>query len=864
MTIASKTSLFLMIALTTIGTPLDELNKLQPHRNPLVAPLSDLKISDNEATHSIAQKIYQVFQIKNEIGMENHWLQLLLKKQEFPLIPGTPTSEDEIQTRLINMVKQSFSRIHFEKINLDNGSPSEEDSIWAVREVEEIAKDMATQMKNFMSQELLAQFNNIISSKELNVRLNLYYTIPTNVHNAIVDEINDLYKWKGDVFGDRPFDIATPFENAIQEFEDTQYADAKNVFSLFRGPASFIRLETKYLFYTSQLTVGLNSDALISRMGLLFNLLARFSVDHKSPDEINDVFNSLLLHLDNILKEKEPEDKAFTPVFNKLISKLLQSYNQFVGAEISFKQATTFFSLNTRLSMSHLSEFIRDYYKSHDLPMLSSNDIPQNSQELLRIIDAFTSLAWTELTETWWSYVLTIYDKIIGVDRQALVLNAYSKIIVMAIHTPLQGSQEFYQTVYSALLNFIEFEGSSTDLDEWNDKFDKYLNQEFEKNPLVRKYYLPIKIQNVYSTNHEFPFDLVFLPFAPDQESANQVREVINSNNLEKLRTLTWNGYGKWSNDKKKSSLDKNVFILKISGSTISSEFFQKGIFTSISHRVEKHKAKTSKPTVIRQNTPKKGEMSQLEKSESNSVSTNKILIETSETKNIPSQVQQLHSGQNLQPIPEQNEENAELKKTSGSKSHETKVKKDIEVLGSELQQPTLDSNINQDPKISSGKKQSSLHPVSGLIDKNSSSNREEKLSDLLKNVSETKFNVDDYEQPLLMKQPVFVDQNMPLNTNSKQLESSRNQPVSINVDFSNVEPKVTQKSTETQTQGNIVTELKGTLRENERKILESDNLEEILKSLGVQIDEEGNQITFTMVKIVENTTPCYQALILG
>lgn len=133
---------------------------------------------------------------------------------------------------------------------------------------------------------------------------------------------------------------------------------------------------------------------------------------------------------------------------------------------------------------------------------------------------------------------------------------------------------DFFEAFYDQLLSFTELNAEQLSEEDYFILFDKFLNQVYESDPLVQKYYVIMKCLNIYTSPESPVFDIEFVNFAADLHQAEEVIAQLRSKKGKQIVSFYLMGYQKKWNDRTKESYQSNLFLQKFSGQKVTSDIF--------------------------------------------------------------------------------------------------------------------------------------------------------------------------------------------------------------------------------------------------------------------------------------------------
>ena len=794
MAIALKTSLLLILTMGCIGTPLEDMIELETYRSPVLTSLNDYSLNNDAAVKLVNERILSILDIQPSLENVGFWLDLLTSEVQIPL---TKITEIDIQNKLEEELNEESVELELELIALQESieflKVEEEEKQEIMRDTlvkngfNSIAAQLAIKMQKLLLSEVIVQFTNQYNSKAYN-ELTFLEEVANKLVNQVLDKMNYFNQEKNIVFEEEAStNIQKIIIGRLTAFNNNEFADIYTLMDLCKHGTNYMRVEVQFAFSAIQVLDNISAESRVGRMGLLTEFLMVLSKKNAAPEALSDLSNRLFNYKYLIYQGTNYENKEFAAIYLAVYSRFLILYESLISSENSYVLAKKVLTIGMDIAQTHLHDFALTQKRLVGLPIISEGVDTRNNAELLRVIDFINTLDFHEVDQQWWNSILSKMEMLLNVESGILKLNSYSTILISpSLQLTYEANFEFYQEIYRTLLDFTEINGSQLSIMNWNIYFDQYINKLYDADLMVQKYYLAMKVKNVFIYQGVEPFEISFVDFVSGQEEAIAMKNSLENTGFRNVRIILWNAYGKLTNDRKKASLMNGIFLTSMNNKMVSSVHFDCVKFSYFLNlqKVEEFSQKDilnikikvrDELFVNKLSSPEKSSI----KEES---SLNKIVVDINED--------------NSEPL---NNESNVLKIDESSKLIE--IKNDL-VKQEEEEQKLIESNIS---------------PI--------------KIN-LFESQKEDKEKGDQIEQQIeeILKENEVLD------------------------DIDLVKQETTGNEVE-------VKQLNDLLTPQERKLLEQENLLEILETMTEIEDDEGNKTQFAYVKLVPNGSDCYQKI---
>lgn len=893
MAIALKTSLLLILALGCMATPLEDMKELETSRSSILTFLNDYSLTNDEAVKLVNERILSILDIQPSLENEGFWLGLLTSEVEIPL---TKITEIDIQKILEEELNEESEKLELELIALQESTEfleiEEEEKQDNMRDTlvssgfDLIATQLAIKMQALLKSEVIVQFTNQYISKTYN-ELTFLKVVANKLVSQVVDKMNYFNQEKNIGFEE---EASTNIQNIIIDrltaFNNNQFADIYILMDLCKQGTTYMRVEVQYAFSAIQCWDHISAESRVGRMGLLTEFLMVLSKKNEEPQALSDLSNRLFNYKYHIYQGTNYENKEFAPIYLAVYSRFLILYESLISSETSYVLAKKVLTIGMDIAQTHLHDFALTQKRLVGLPIISEGVNTRNNAELLRVIDFINTLDFHEVDHQWWSSILSKMEMLLNVESGILKLNSYSTILIgSSMELTYEANFEFYQEMYRILLDFTEINGSQLSIMNWNIYFDQYINKLYETDLMVQKYYLAMKVKNVYIYQGVEPFEISFVDFVSSQEEAIAMKNSLENTGFKIVRVILWNVYGKLTSDRKKPSLMNGIFLTSMNNKIVSSVHFDRVKF-SYSENVEKVEEFSQKDIsnikikvrdelfINKLSSPKKSPI----KKESRF---NKIVVDINEDDSelLVNELNVLKKEESPKLIRIENDlVNEEEQKIIESKMSPIKLNKyESQKKDSEIQtEEKVDTEFNGDFRR--------MDSWSDYIPEDNEDLEDPALliQPLLKR-SDSKsvyprYNEDEAEPKSAFYYSEIKDSIKPDDSDSKDIEVYLAPIVeSIKEDkekAEQIERQIEEILNGNEVQDNIdlvkqestgnevvVQQLNGLLTPQERKLLEQENLLEILETMTEIEDEEGNKTQFAYVKVVPNGSDCYKKI---
>lgn len=835
MAIALKLSFLLTLVIPLLAGPHERVESKEKERNHLLSSLSDLSLSNEEAFKQIETKVHLAMGLPKETP-ENFWFDLLSKKIDFGEHVNPLMNSNSITAELFELVDQEFAKLT-DIMSIEIQDNDEEEYMKSVQKTEQktaqtltsVVNQIALVMRESLKEELKVQFNHVLTTRNIHddnevetVELNLLDNVEVEVHNAVTKKLNLIMETTGMDLTSYAQGILSSLEKQIVDFKTHEYSALASIFILFRRTKLLLVIEAEYLFDKSQFEAGFSEDKIVSRLRFIFEKIAELSHTDDKHSDLLTLFDYLYKQKQDFYNGVQQMTSDFIPIHNGAISALLNVINNKISPEQSFTQAQRFFFWYGDLNTDFARLFFVNQIKQFDSLMFLNNKVSGNSYELLSIINVITSLKWEDIDSIWWTYVLNNFEKLLAVDRHVAILSSNSLFQLGNDQVLNPKKVEFLQTLYSLLMNFAQEKGTTCTLEDWNVVFDSYINEAFTaENAHVKKFYVLLKMNNHFQRTSKTEYKLNFLNFAPDQESADRTRQVFTDSDYDNIRIIAWNALDKYSDKKKtKSNLDKNVFLLEMSEKEIPSTYFLQCKFKE---------SQTSKVFNTPQVLPALRIRHKNSEIDHNEVS--KIQI----------------SLQNASSLKNSNKISQKLQEVGIEEIHDDNNNHENHMTTIEEESPIIVQDESEHHSSSKHKVDHFMKSESKIDEEQISQNVENPIVLDLDNLSMIKESDIRLREEMNLEGlvfPVLERHNAVIFDKNGSFQGHRSVGTSTD-DLESVEGTT------------ILHELVGKITSEERRVLQSDNLDEVLREYGIQTDIFGNQVSFAYVKIIPRDSEC-------
>lgn len=629
-----------MLALAVVAGPLEDMQSLAEFRSPLLTSLGDLKLSDEEALNQISSRINEVLEIPNDAQNKDFWIDMITKKRTFA--PKQATT-DSILEALKAQVEEECGKL----FAATQALVQKQEANWGEKEINEVlggfravANSVAAKMTEMVVNDARAQFAHAVDSAVIDKELKIKQGVATELANLLIEKMNEF----NEAFEDVDLGIDEDFSNEIQgvlsasiKLTNPLSHSLGQVLSLMTNGAYMLRIEARFMFAAIQHYTEVPAKDRLSRMLVIARLLVLFGQLNNKLEEVNDLSNTIFAFRQAIIKGDAQEDANFAPLFRAFTRDYITIINQQISTEASFTMGKRLLTISQELVQSHLTEFVKARVAEHSLPHLSLAELPQNSKDYLEVINAITALDFADVTAPWWNEVLLGYDRLLAVDPNVINTAGYASILLSSSITPVEGHLEFLNALYALLLEFLELNGSQLSPENYGVYFDQYINSAAQQSPLIQKYYLQLKVHNIYCIPATKTFDVVFNNFAATADEAKALGQALSAGNFERVDKMLFNAYARHTGDKKASSKNSFLYIQKLSGATVPSDKFNHGNFGFTVKESAKQKRKEEGiVTVHIKFSDAKPEGAIVKKEKTPAKSPNKIVIDQGEEENLP------------------------------------------------------------------------------------------------------------------------------------------------------------------------------------------------------------------------------------
>lgn len=576
MAIAFRTSLFFLIGLAAAFNPLKDMQDLAEFRSPLLASLGDLSLSDEDALNQISNRINEVLEIPNDDKHKNFWIDLISRKESFKVSEAPSESISEtLKQKLSDEVDQLKAAAQKIKDDAGDNDVDEEVTKAVLAGIRDIAAKVSADMSKLILADARQQFADLVDSTSADKELKIKKHVANDLAELMIEKMNEfIEEFEADIDEDFSNEIQAVLFDAVKLTNPVSHNLAQ-VLLLVSNGAYMLRIESRYMFAAIQHYTEVPAKDRLSRMLIIARLLVLFGHLNNKLDEVNDLSNLVFAYRQAVVKGDEQEDANFAPLYRALVRDYITILGQQISTETSYQLGKRLLTTAQEITQTHMVGYIKNRIARNSLPHLSLADLPLNSKDYLEVVNAITTLDFKDVTTSWWNEALLGFDKLLAIPPQVLNTLGYASLLLSESFLPLDKHEEFFDTLYAQLLEFLQNNGAQLSPETFGVYFDQYINEVAKRNPLAQKHYLALKTQNIFFITSAPTYSVVFNPYVATIEEAKALGRSLSKDDFKKTIALMFNAYVAGF-DKKESASPVNTFVFmkEFSGASVPIERF--------------------------------------------------------------------------------------------------------------------------------------------------------------------------------------------------------------------------------------------------------------------------------------------------
>lgn len=490
-----KTALFFLLAATTFAKFEEEVAALQSQRHPLLAPLSDLKLTQEQGLAKVKSEIDEILMVPSSKSYDSFWLELMGKSISYPFEESEKgLNEESVTQQILAAIDSAFP------------DPS---SISATTESEIIAAyfsqlpNVYAKIERLIKMELITQFANSLDSDE---KLKFKGEIIAKAEDQIISQANKLVKAKSV----KPEASVKQVHDQLKELKNSLMNSflprLTSLLDLYKNGFLYLKGELSFIVILSQMDTGASNKLVISKYKYLIHSFASIALVEHKLDALNQMFKMFT----NFIIASRRGSSTGSIKFKEMIPQIIGTYVNVVSTHSGFNHgyevAREFLNLVSQsVKDEKINLFFAQMIKNENgLPDVRDPESDNFVRESLKAIDILKRVPYPNeeghpLLMWWIQASKNFADMLDVVSGELMDVSEYTKLLTSNYVHSFNEWPEYYLNLYNIVMTLVADKGSDLGTSStWINTIIEYIQSNYEKDPFIRKYYLLLIVHTLY------------------------------------------------------------------------------------------------------------------------------------------------------------------------------------------------------------------------------------------------------------------------------------------------------------------------------------------------------------------------------
>jgi hypothetical protein len=491
-----KTALFFLLAATSLAKFEQELAALQSQRHPLLAPLSDIKLTQEQGQAKVESEIDEILMLSSGKSWKGFWLELMGKSVKYPFEESEKGLNEATVTEQITAV-------------IDSSFPAPS-SISATAEPDVIAAYFASlpaiyvKIERLIKMELITQFAHSLNTEE---KLKFKGEIIAKAEDQIIAKANELVKAKSI----KPEETVKAVHASLNELKNSLMnaflPRLTSLLDLYKNGFLYLKGELSYILILAQLDTGASNDLIVGKYKYILESFASIALIEKKLEGLIQVFKMFT----NFIVASRRGSSLGSIRFKEMIPQIIGLYVSVVSTHAGFDQGYDV----AREYLNYVSPTVKDEkinafftQMSRDengLPDVRDPEADTFVKESLKTMDILKRVNYPSGEGhpllMWWMQASKNFGAMLEVVSGELMdLAEYSKLLTSNYIHSFDEWKDFYLQFYDMIMGVTAEKGSDFGTkSSYINTLINHIQASYDQgDKFVREYYLLLVVHVLY------------------------------------------------------------------------------------------------------------------------------------------------------------------------------------------------------------------------------------------------------------------------------------------------------------------------------------------------------------------------------